>query len=61
MKDFAGDTVQSNSMGGGNARMSGMGTSMKGSGDAKTVIFNVMKEMSKTNKMINKHDIWAVI
>ena len=48
-------------MGAGNARMSGTGVSMKGSGDAKTIIFNVMKEMSKSNKMINKHDIWAVI
>jgi hypothetical protein len=48
-------------MGGGNARISGMGASVKGTGDAKNTIFNVMKEMSKTNKMINKDDIWAVL
>lgn len=41
--------------------MSGMGTNVRGGGDAKQMILNVMKEMSKTNSMVNKEDIWAVL
>lgn len=52
-------------LGGGNTRYSGMGgsmgTSMKGGKDAKQLIYNVIKEISKSNKMVNKEDIWAMI
>ena len=38
-----------------------MGMQIKVNADSKQLIFNVMKEMSKANKMINKGDIFAMI
>ena len=32
-----------------------------GKKDPKTVLFGVMKDISRTNKMINKDDIWAMV
>lgn len=38
-----------------------MGMPGKGKGDSKQTIFNVMKEMSKSNKLIHKNDLWTMV